>query len=116
MSPECDADVCRTLSGTFPELFACFLRAVAFGSSQTRGVPCSLLFSCFSGEQEQSFATNHMETGVHIGKGTIQHLPEDYVVPLFKEGDATFWRRESLLLPKVNEVKFLTSKQSAHRS
>lgn len=61
-----------------------------------------------SGEQEQSFATNHMETGVHIGKGTIQHLPEDYVVPLFKEGDATFWRRESLLLPKVSEGEFPT--------
>ena len=27
-------------------------------------------------EQEQSFATNHMEAGVHIGKGTITHLPE----------------------------------------
>eukprot|EP00752_Nemacystus_decipiens_P007045 g6318.t1 len=55
-------------------------------------------------KQEQSFATNHMETGVHIGKGTIQHLPEDYVVPLFKEGDATFWRRESLLLPKLEDL------------
>lgn len=52
-------------------------------------------------EQEQSFATNHMEDGVHIGKGTIVHLPEDYVVPLFKEGDTAFWRRESLILPKV---------------
>ncbi|CAN0524757.1 unnamed protein product, partial [Ectocarpus sp. 8 AP-2014] len=37
-------------------------------------------------KQEQSFATNHMEAGVHIGKGSIKHLPEDYVVPLFKEG------------------------------
>lgn len=27
-------------------------------------------------EQEQSFATNHMEDGVHIGKGTIEHKPE----------------------------------------
>lgn len=27
-------------------------------------------------KQEQSFATNHMEDGVHIGKGSIQHLPE----------------------------------------
>lgn len=51
-----------------------------------------------------------METGVHIGKGKIQHLPEDYVVPLFKEGDATFWRRESLLLPKVRKRKKLTYK------
>ena len=46
-----------------------------------------------------------MEAGVHIGKGTIKHLPEDYVVPLFKEGDATFWRRESLILPKVRKRK-----------
>ncbi|CAB1115055.1 unnamed protein product [Ectocarpus sp. CCAP 1310/34] len=52
-------------------------------------------------KQEQSFATNHMEAGVHIGKGSIKHLPEDYVVPLFKEGDASFWKRESLLLPKA---------------
>lgn len=72
-------------------------------------VPPLLLLFCFSGEQEQSFATNHMETGVHIGKGTVQHLPEDYVVPLFKEGDATFWRRESLLLPKVSEREYLAS-------
>ncbi|CAM9254093.1 unnamed protein product, partial [Scytosiphon promiscuus] len=55
-------------------------------------------------QQEQSFATNHMEAGVHIGKGKITHLPEDYVVPLFKEGDATFWRRESLLLPKLEDL------------
>lgn len=55
-------------------------------------------------KQEQSFATNHMEVGVHIGKGTITHLPEDYVVPLFKEGDASFWRRESLLLPKLTDL------------
>lgn len=45
-----------------------------------------------------------MEAGVHIGKGSIKHLPEDYVVPLFKEGDASFWRRESLLLPKVRRL------------
>lgn len=68
------------------------------------------MFLFLSGEKEQSFATNHMETGVHIGKGTIQHLPEDYVVPLFKEGDATFWRRESLLLPKVSKRTKLTPK------
>lgn len=68
-------------------------------------LPLSSILRVLSGEQEQSFATNHMETGVHIGKGTIQHLPEDYVVPLFKEGDATFWRRESLLLPKVSKRK-----------
>lgn len=27
-------------------------------------------------KQEESFATNHMEDGVHIGKGKIKHLPE----------------------------------------
>ncbi|CAM9674527.1 unnamed protein product, partial [Ectocarpus sp. 8 AP-2014] len=61
-------------------------------------------------QQEQSFATNHMEAGVHIGKGSIKHLPEDYVVPLFKEGDASFWRRESLLLPKLEDLSKMSVK------
>lgn len=82
----------------FCSLFSCTERFCSYSAL--------VLFVSLFGEQEQSFATNHMETGVHIGKGTIQHLPEDYVVPLFKEGDATFWRRESLLLPKASEKAF----------
>eukprot|EP00904_Undaria_pinnatifida_P003778 jgi/Undpi1/13400/HiC_scaffold_8.g03059.m1 len=54
--------------------------------------------------EERSFATNHMEIGVHIGSGSVKHDPKDYVVPLFEDQDTSFWARESLVLPKLEDL------------
>lgn len=49
----------------------------------------------FYGEQERSFATKNIEDRGDMEDSVIS------VVPLFEEGDVTFWRREWLVLPKV---------------